>query len=96
MSFNRKGYFDLEISLMPSSPLYKLDKSQTLSWKTCELKVSPDDKPRIIQYAELSSIIIKQTNKKDTHVHFAQKLHTLIFKIKYNVCLNIYDRKKDD
>ncbi len=81
----------LETSLWPLSPLYKLDQSQTLSWKTCELQISRNDRPQKIHYAELSFIRIQQKNKNDTRVHFAQKMHTLKFAIKLHVSLNAYE-----
>jgi len=81
----------LETSLWPLSSLYKLDESQTLSWKTCELQISGNGRPHKIQYAELSFIRIQQKNKSDKRVHFAQKIHTLKFVIKLRVSLNASD-----
>ena len=77
--------------MLPSSPLYKIDRPQTLSWETRELKVSPNDKSQKIQYAKLSFVIIKKTNKSDASVNFAQKPHSLEFRIKLHVSLNMYE-----
>jgi hypothetical protein len=62
-----------------------------MSWKICHLQACSGSKPQILQYAELSFIIIEQTCKKDPHVHFAQALHSLKFAIKLRVNLNIFD-----
>jgi hypothetical protein len=83
-------YFDLEPSLHPASSHYKLEESRSISWKTYHLKACPGSKSRMIQYAELALITIRQTYPEDTQVHFAQGLHTLKFTIRFRVCLNIY------
>ncbi len=77
----------LETSLWPLSPLYKLDESQTLSWKTCQLQISPGDKPRIFQYAELSFITILPSNKPNNRIRFSEALYSLKFAIKLHVSL---------
>jgi hypothetical protein len=79
----------LELSLWPSSQYYKLEESQTLSWKTCRLDGCPGNKPQIIQYAELAFITIQQSSKTTTRIHFNEDLHTLKFAIKLHVCLII-------
>jgi hypothetical protein len=79
----------LEPSLWPLSPHYKLEEPQTVSWKTCELRGCPGNKPQIIQYAELTFITIQQSSKTTTRIHFNEELHTLKFAIKLHVCLII-------
>ncbi|CAF1076025.1 unnamed protein product [Adineta steineri] len=86
--------YDIETSLWPLSPLYKLDESQTLSWKTCQLQVTPNDKPQIIDYAELSFITILQSNKTNTRIHFGEVLHSLKFAIKLHLNLSEYKLSK--
>ncbi|CAF3556939.1 unnamed protein product [Adineta steineri] len=86
--------YDIETSLWPLSPLYKLDESQTLSWKTCQLQVTPNDKPQIIDYAELSFITILQSNKTNTRIHFGEVLHSLKFAIKLHLNLSEYKISK--
>ncbi|UJR22445.1 hypothetical protein I4U23_025505 [Adineta vaga] len=82
--------YDIEMSLWPSSPLYKLDESQTLSWKTCQIQISSDDRPRMIQYAELSFITIIPANKNNPRMHFSDALHSLKFAIKVHMNLPEY------
>ncbi|CAF0767381.1 unnamed protein product [Adineta ricciae] len=82
--------YDIELSLWPLSAHYKLDESQTLSWKTCQIQISPDDKPHMIQYAELSSVTILPSNKNNPRMHFSETLHSLKFAIKVHVHLNEY------
>ncbi|CAF1038256.1 unnamed protein product [Adineta ricciae] len=82
--------YDIELSLWPLSTHYKLDESQTLPWKTCQIQISPDDKPRMIQYAELTSVTILPSNKNNPRMHFSETLHSLKFAIKVHVHLNEY------
>ncbi|CAF1016883.1 unnamed protein product [Adineta steineri] len=77
-------------SFLVSSDKYELANPEPMSWKICELQTSPHDKPQRILYAELSDLIIKQSNKNDKHVHFAQKLHSLQFKFDVQINLSEY------
>ncbi|CAF1180582.1 unnamed protein product [Adineta steineri] len=77
-------------SFLLSSDKYELANPEPISWKICELQASPHDKPQRIRYAELSDLIIKQANKNDKHVHFAQKLHSLQFKFDVQINLAEY------
>ncbi|CAF1076007.1 unnamed protein product [Adineta steineri] len=77
-------------SFLLSSDKYELANPQPMSWKICELQASPHDKPQRILYAELSDLIIKQANKNDTQVHFAQKLHSLQFNFDVQINLTEY------
>ncbi|CAF2722281.1 unnamed protein product [Rotaria sp. Silwood2] len=83
--------FDIEPSLSPSSPYYKLEEPRSLSWKTCQLQTAPGGKSRTFLYAELSAITIEQSSKTDTRVRFAQLLHSFKFAIKLQ--LNLADNK---
>ncbi|CAF1089274.1 unnamed protein product [Rotaria sp. Silwood1] len=83
--------FDIEPSLSPSSPYYKLEEPRSLSWKICHLQTAPGGKTRTFLYAELSAITIEQSSKTDTRVRFAQLLHSFKFAIKLQ--LNLADTK---
>lgn len=84
INFEFEINFYLEITLCPTVRSYTLDEPQKISWKTCELQINPNDRPRIVQYAELTSITIKQTSS-DAQIHFAETLHSFTFLIKFRV-----------
>jgi len=75
----------LEPGLWPLSSDYKLAESQTISWKTLQLQLSPGEKLRKIQYAELSEITIKRSSSKNTSTCLGEVLHTFNLPIKLRV-----------
>ncbi|CAF0805019.1 unnamed protein product [Rotaria sordida] len=84
---------DIEPSLCQSSSLYKLESS-TISWKTCQLQINPNDKPQLIQYAELTLLNIQSSTKTSTRIHLGEDLYTLKFLIKFRLNLNEYHFSK--
>ncbi len=87
-------YFYLELSLHPPSQHYKLELPHSILWNICYLKVCSGNKSRIIQYAEILRITIRQKSPNDTRVHFTQELHTLKFTIRLRVCWDIFQLTK--
>ncbi|CAF1106330.1 unnamed protein product [Rotaria sp. Silwood1] len=85
--------YDIEPILCSSSSLYKLESS-TISWKTCRLQISPNDKPQFIQYAELSLLNIQCSTKTNTRIHLGDELYSLKFLIKFRLNLNEYKFSK--
>ncbi|CAF3233159.1 unnamed protein product [Rotaria socialis] len=82
--------YDIETSLFSLSPTYKLEAS-TISWKTCRLQIDPNDKPRTIQYAELSLLTIQYATNKNTRIHLGDELHRLKFSIKLRLNLQQFN-----
>jgi hypothetical protein len=52
---------------------------------TCQLQLSPNEKPRTILYAELSGITIKQSPPANKPIHFGEELHSFNFPITLRV-----------
>ncbi|CAF4018359.1 unnamed protein product [Rotaria magnacalcarata] len=82
--------YDIETSVLPLSPTYKLESS-TISWKTCCLQIDPNEKPRTIQYAELSLLTIQYPTNKNTRIHIGDELHRLKFSIKLRLNLQQFN-----
>jgi hypothetical protein len=78
--------FYLEVTLCPTKNPYQLDESTKLSWETCGLQINPNERSRVVvQYAELTGIVIKQTSSKNKAIHFAEDLHSFTFAITIRV-----------
>ena len=86
------SFFYLDITLHPSSSIYTLE-AMKLSWKTCELRINPNDRPQRIQYAELSSLNIKCTTAEAERCRLDHKLNSLKFQIQCHVGLLPCHRK---